>query len=46
MHIEYANDDVMGFIVLSDRETSQEICRKETNKTEAHQNIEISQDDD
>ena len=41
MQIEYASEERTGFIVLSDRETQQEICRRETGKTEANQKIEI-----
>ena len=39
--IEYASEGRMGCIVLSDRKTQQEICRRETSKTEADHKIEI-----
>ena len=41
VEIQYANDKGMGCIVLSERNTQQEICRRETSKTEADQKIEI-----
>ena len=39
--IEYASDEAVGSIVISDKATKQVICRRETNKTEANQKIEI-----
>ena len=39
--VEYASDEGLGSIVLKDLATEQEICRRETTKTEALQKIEI-----
>ena len=39
--IEYASDEAVGSIVLSDKATQQVICRTEINKKEANQKIEI-----
>ena len=39
--VEYASDEGLGCIVLKDLATDQEICRRETTKTEALQKIEI-----
>ena len=41
MEIEYAADEIMGSIVFLDEANEQEICRRETDKTEALQKIEI-----
>ena len=42
--IEYASEKGMGSIQLTDRKTNEVICRRETNKTEAHHKIEIKYD--
>ncbi len=39
--VRYATDGEMGSIVISDKETEQEICSKETSKTEAGHEIDI-----
>ena len=39
--VEYASNEGLGSIVLQDLATDQEICRRETSKTEAYQKIEI-----
>ena len=41
VEVEYANDQGMGSIMLSDRRTREVICRRETSKTEANQKMEI-----
>ena len=38
----YATDEEMGSIMLLNKAIEQEICRRETIKTEAHQKIEIN----
>ena len=44
--IEYANDGQMGSIMLLNNATEQEICRRDTTKTEALQRIMIEQNED
>ena len=39
--IEYESSESMGSIVISDINTKEVICRRETNKTEAQQKIRI-----
>ena len=39
--VEYASDEGLGSIVRKDLATDQEICRRQTTKTEAYQKIEI-----
>ena len=41
VQIEYANEEGMGSIVLSDRNTNEVIYTRETDKTEANQKIKI-----
>ena len=41
VEVEYASDERMGSIVIKDLSTDQEICRRETDKREAYQKIEL-----
>ena len=41
MTVEYASNEGLGSIVIKDLATDQEICIRETAKTEALQKIEI-----
>ena len=41
MTVNYASEEGLGSIVLKDLDTDQEICRRQTTKTEALQKIEI-----
>ena len=41
VEVKYASDEGMGSIVLKGLDTDEEICRRETDKTEAYQKIEI-----
>ena len=44
VEVEYASDEGMGSIVIKDLANDQEICRRETDKREAYQKIEIDTD--
>ena len=44
--VEYAEEGRRGAVVMKDKETDQEICRRETAKQKAEHQMKIRQDDD